>query len=128
MTGSGTVSSIEGDPKLLAELLAGRPLAAAAKSAGMSVSTARRHIGRAAFGERLDEARRGLDALLAATLAEDALVGRAVLRELAEDKDAPPTVRRSAASCLVDLSLSAQARDIATRVERLERERAEAVA
>lgn len=125
---TGTVTEMRGDGRLFGELLAGKSLAAAAEAAGMSERTARRHVAKPEFAERLDGARRHLDAVLAAQLADDALVGRRVLRELAEDTKVSPSIRRTAAANLVDLSLSASARDVAARVERLEREREEAAA
>jgi hypothetical protein len=119
------------DERLLAALLEGLTVPQAAARAGVPERTARRRVSRPEFVARLDQARKGVDAVLAAQLLDDAIVGRRVLRQLAEDEKTPPSVRRAAAMALVDLAQSASARDVAVRVEELERrerERREAIA
>jgi hypothetical protein len=73
--------------------------------------------GRLASGIR----HRVFDAVLAVQLASDAELGRAVLRELASDKNTPPSVRAQAAFRLVSVyGEHGPMRDIAARLEAVE--------
>jgi hypothetical protein len=108
------------DDVLLAALLSGATLKAAAEQADCSERTLRRRLGDEAFRGRLDEARREvLSAIVARlTAAGDRAVG--VLLELLEEPT-PAAVRRAAAKdVLASLETLGVAPDLLTRLERLE--------
>ncbi len=118
LTGSDQLS---GDEALLAALLRGLPVAAAAETAGISESTARRRIRDAGFRKRLDEGRAEVIGLVAAQLAGGAQVGYTALVQLAAAASTPPSVRRAAARDLVALAGEiGVARDLEARIEQLE--------
>ncbi len=119
----GDESSLTGDEALLAELLRGVPVSSAAGVAGMSEATARRRLRDASFRTRLDEGRRQLLSTLAAQLAGSAELGYAVLRKVALDDTAPPSVRVKAAMVLIEYAAAIGEKvDLTTEV--LERVRA----
>jgi len=127
MIGSDQVGAesvgLEGDELLLSELLRGVPVSGAATTAGVSEATARRRMRDVSFRRRLDEGRRELMSTLAAQLAGSAELGYAVLRKVALDDEAPPSVRVKAAMTLIDYAASIGERvDLTTEV--LERVRA----
>src|SRR5687768_2588698 len=103
---SAEIVALEGDEALLAELLRGIPVSAAPSTAGPCEATARRRLLEPAFRLRLDEGRRELLSTLAARLAGSAELGYAVLRKVALDEGAPPSVRVIAAQSLIDLPSS----------------------
>jgi hypothetical protein len=113
---------LTGDERLLAGLLAGETVTEAAANAGMHERTARRRVADEEFRRRLDDGRREFDSVLAAQLASDAELGRAVLRQLAADETCPPSVRANAAWRL--LSSNAEygpQRDYGARLEEIEK-------
>lgn len=112
---------LEGDEALLAALLRGSTIVAAANEAGMSDRTARRHVRDPEFRRRLDEGRAEVTSVVAAQLAGGAEVGYAVLFRLAMSETTPPSVRRSAARDLIALAGDmGTARDVEARLEALE--------
>lgn len=118
---------LEGDEALLAELLRGVPVTAAAEAAGYSEATARRRLREPTFRARLDEGRRELMTVVAAQLAGSSEVGYAVLRKIALDPEAPAPSRVRAA---VELIAAAErvgekvdlTADVLERLTRLERQ------
>ncbi len=114
--------ALTGDERLLAGLLAGESLVDAARAATMNERTARRRVADEEFRRRLDEGRRETTAMLAAQIVGDAELGRTVLRTLASDESAPPSVRMNAARHLVSFAAAlGPTRDFEARIEDLEK-------
>lgn len=112
---------LEGDEALLAALLRGASLAAAAAEAGVSERTARRRVHEQAFRERLDAGRAEVTAIVAAQLAGGSELGYGVLVELAGDANVTAAVRRKAAADLIEFATQVgAARNVEARLEALE--------
>jgi hypothetical protein len=104
MTGSHELELLVGDERLMAELLRGLPVAAAAEKAGMSESTARRRLQSPEFAGRLEDARRERASLLASLLTGGAEAGYRVLLEVALDRSVVAGARVRAAERLVEFA------------------------
>jgi hypothetical protein len=112
---------LKGDEALLAALLLGLTVPAAAAEAGLSERTARRRVTHPEFRKRLDAGRAEMTTLVAAQLAGGAQVGYTVLVRLAADSATPPSVRRSAARDLISLAGELGiTREMEARLEALE--------
>lgn len=112
---------LRGDEALLAALLRGATLKAAAAAAKMAERTARRRVREEAFRRRLDAGRAEVVTVVAAQLAGGAEIGYGALIELVEGDATPPAVRRNAARDLIALAGElGVARDLEARLEALE--------
>jgi hypothetical protein len=117
-------SVLEGDEMLLGELLRGVSLVQAAKTAGLSESTARRRKADPEFQARLDEGRAQTLSLLAVRATADVeSIAWPALAEIAANKDAKSADRISAAHRMIAYAIAlAESRDLESRIERLERD------
>ncbi len=108
------------DVVLLAELSAGRTVAEAAGTAGVSERSAYRRLGDAAFRETLATAQRAALAEASRTLAANATLAARTLGELLGEAN-PPAVRLAAARATLDLAARwRELDDLEARVEALE--------
>jgi hypothetical protein len=105
----------------LVALLAHGTIEAAYVSAGVSKATMWRFLQLPAFQARYKAARRELVDGALAQLQRDATIAARVLREVAEDRDAPASARVTAAKAILDHSIGAiELGEMVERVERLE--------
>jgi hypothetical protein len=95
---------------------------AAAKTAGINEATMWRWLKLPAFQSRYREARRQLVETAIAQLQSDCTVAVRVLREVAEDKQAPASSRVAAAKTIIEQSIGAiELMDLEERIEMLEK-------
>ncbi len=95
----------------------------AARTAGVNESTLWRWLQSPEFQARYRAARRQLVETAIAQLQSDCTIAVRVLREVAEDKEAPASSRVAAAKTILDQSLSAlELGDLAARIEQLEKQ------
>ena len=93
----------------------------AAGVAGVAEVTLWRWLQTEAFQTRYRAARRQLVETAMAQLQRDCTIGVRVLREVAEDKEAPSSARVAAAKAILEQSISAiELIDLQERIERLE--------
>ena len=93
----------------------------AAKVAGVGEVTLWRWLQLPAFQSRYRAARRQLVETAIAQLQSDCTIAVRVLREVAEDKEAPASSRVAAAKTIIEQSISAiELTDLQERLERLE--------
>ena len=94
----------------------------AAETAGVTKVTLWRWLQSSAFQSRYREARRQLVETAIAQLQSDCTVAVRVLREVAEDKQAPASSRVAAAKTIIEQSIGAiELMDLQDRVEMLEK-------
>ncbi len=93
----------------------------AAKTAGVNEATLWRWLQLSDFQSRYRAARRQLVETAIAQLQSDCTIAVRVLREVAEDKEAPASSRVAAAKTILEQSIGAiELMDLQERVERLE--------
>ncbi len=111
-------------PKQEAALLAlldNGTIEAAYKAAGISKATMWRFMQDANFQTRYRQARRQLVETAIAQLQSDCTIAVRVLREVAEDTEAPASSRVAAAKTIIEQSVAAiELTDLQERLERLE--------
>jgi DNA-binding MurR/RpiR family transcriptional regulator len=107
--------------RALVALLACGEIKKAAKDAGVNEATLWRWLQLPGFQTRYRAARRQLVETAIAQLQSDCTVAVRVLREVAEDREAPASSRVAAARTIIEQSVSAiELMDLQERVERLE--------
>jgi len=105
----------------LLALLSHSTIEAAYEAAGVSKATMWRFLQLPEFQARYRAARRQLVETALAQLQKDCTIASRVLREVAEDTQAPASSRVAAAKTIIEQSVSAiQLVDLAERIERLE--------
>jgi DNA-binding MurR/RpiR family transcriptional regulator len=105
----------------LVALLAHGTVEAAYEAAGVSKSTMWRFLQEPSFQARYRAMRRQLVESAIGQLQADCTKAVTVLREVAEDREAPASARVSAAKTIIEQSLRAvELEDLSERVERLE--------
>ncbi len=105
----------------LLALLDNGTIEAAYKAAGISKATMWRFMQDANFQTRYRAARRQLVETAIAQLQSDCTIAVRVLREVAEDTEAPASSRVAAAKTILEQSVSAiELMDLQERIERLE--------
>jgi hypothetical protein len=93
----------------------------AATTSGVNETTLWRWLQQPAFQARYRAARRQLVETAIAQLQSDCIVAVRVLREVAEDREAPASARVAAAKTIIDGAVrGVELRDLAERVENLE--------
>ncbi len=108
--------------RALVALLDCGEIQAASVRAGVSDVTLWRWLQQPAFQTRYRAARRQLVETAIAQLQSDCTVAARVLREVAEDKEAPASSRVAAAKAILDMSVNAvELTDLQERVEMLEK-------
>jgi hypothetical protein len=108
--------------RALVALLDCGEIQAASVRAGISDVTLWRWLQQPAFQTRYRAARRQLVETAIAQLQSDCSIATRVLREVAEDKEAPASSRVAAAKIIIEQSISAvQLTDLVERVEMLEK-------
>lgn len=112
--------------KGLLALLNTGTVAAAATSSGFGETTLWRWMQESAFITRYRAARRQMVETAIAQLQTDTGVAVRVLREVAEDKEAPASARVAAAKAIIEQAISAvTVTDLQERIEKLEAEQNE---
>ncbi len=105
----------------LLALLDNNTIEAAYKAAGISKATMWRFMQDANFQARYRAARRQVVETAIAQLQQDCGIAVRVLREVAEDREAPASSRVAAARTIIEQSVSAiELMDLQERLERLE--------
>jgi DNA-binding MurR/RpiR family transcriptional regulator len=105
----------------LLALLDNSTIEAAYKAAGISKATMWRFMQDANFQARYRQARRQLVETAIAQLQSDCTIAVRVLREVAEDTEAPASSRVAAAKTIIEQSVAAiELTDLQERLERLE--------
>ncbi len=108
--------------RVLTALLHHGAVRAAAKEAGVSEATVFRYLQDPEFQSRYRDARRQLVETAIAQLQSDCTIAVRVLREVAEDKQAPASSRVAAAKTIIEQSIGAiELMDLQERVEHLEK-------
>ncbi|MDQ3253570.1 MAG: LacI family DNA-binding transcriptional regulator [Acidobacteriota bacterium] len=108
--------------RVLTALLHHGAVRAAAKEAGVSEATVFRYLQDPEFQSRYRDARRQLVETAIAQLQSDCTIAVRVLREVAEDREAPASSRVAAARTIIEQSVSAiELLDLQDRVEMLEK-------
>ena len=108
--------------RALVALLDCGELKRAASAAGVNESTLWRWLQQPAFQARYRAARRQLVETAIAQLQSDCSIATRVLREVAEDKEAPASSRVAAAKAIIEQSISAvQLTDLQAEVEEIKR-------
>ena len=106
---------------MLLALISHGTVDAAYEAAGVSKSTMWRTMQLSTFQERYRAARRQLVETALAQLQNDCTIAARVLREVAEDKEAPASSRVAAARTIIEQSVSAiELIDLQERIEHLE--------
>jgi hypothetical protein len=113
------------DEVIVSALAGGDTQEAAARAAGVSLTTVKRRLASPEFRQRIDDARGDLVGRTLDLLTAGAAEGVIVLRAIAADSAAPPAVRVSAARALVALVLPHRDQiELAQRIDQLERQSA----
>ncbi len=108
--------------RALVALLDSGDVGTASERAGVSRITLWRFLQQPVFQSRYRAARRQLVETAIAQLQSDCTIAARVLREVAEDKDAPASSRVAAARAILEQSVSAiELMDLQERVEMLEK-------
>ena len=112
------------DELLMAGLLAGLSVSAAAKAAGISVRTAQRRMRDAEFEQKFRDRKVGLVSRTTSLLTANAAAAATVLRKIFDDKKATPGARVAAATATLRLTLeSYELEELERRINDLERKR-----
>lgn len=110
---------------LALELARGRPLSEAARTAGLSLSTAKRRAAEEGFRPRVDALRGELFDRASGQLAGSTLRAAQIILELAEDMATPAATRLAAARSILELARGFhETLALAARIEALEALRA----